>query len=415
MCQLYDGIMFGSCGPLRAAHYLSSPHFSDVEGTSLEKKADFDKVTNVLTSDVEVVWPETNRLNSYLMKMPYKALFRVFCGNWLPTTKVTVVLKKRAHLLYAFATRKRINICTVIFKNILRQIDQKKASKIALPLDLSLPSDFWVKALHTLVMPKIIAPSVLLRIEVVLLFHGVEDLRRFKIKQLVPRESLEEFRGFNLAMCKGSLHSFSLEELKGFNCAVCEGRKGIQCRQYDGYGHIQAECANTLKKNKSLNTTLSDDDKKNDSEDDEEDTDSYETLAFNAIIDLEDACMYNIHKDDSNDDSIYSDEEVYYEELQDKYSLLYNKWLMAQIKDATNRIYVTEGKIARLNTGKAKLNEIITMGRPAEMKLGLGYIVTNLNHTTSTHVTQHESKYTAVGKLEGMFVKDSLSGAEREA
>ncbi|KAI5681869.1 hypothetical protein M9H77_03097 [Catharanthus roseus] len=51
-----------------------------------------------------------------------------------------------------------INICTVIFKNILRHIDQKKSSKITLPCpccrDLSLPSDSWVRALDPLVMPK---------------------------------------------------------------------------------------------------------------------------------------------------------------------------------------------------------------------------------------------------------------------
>ena len=37
--------------------------------------------------------------------------------------------------------------------------------------------------------------------------------------------------------------------------------KGIQCWEYEGFWHIQAECANTLKKkNKSLNATWSDDD-----------------------------------------------------------------------------------------------------------------------------------------------------------
>ncbi|KAI5663243.1 hypothetical protein M9H77_22566 [Catharanthus roseus] len=61
--------------------------------------------------------------------------------------------QERAHLLYAFATRKKINICTVIFRNIRKQIDRKNASEIALPCpcliseyllgckDISLPSD----------------------------------------------------------------------------------------------------------------------------------------------------------------------------------------------------------------------------------------------------------------------------------
>ncbi|KAI5650146.1 hypothetical protein M9H77_36151 [Catharanthus roseus] len=69
-----------------------------------------------------------------MMKMPYKALFRVFCRNWLSTMNETAVLKKR------------INIFTVIFRNILRQIGQKKASKGTRPL----------------VMPKNTAPGMVL-------------------------------------------------------------------------------------------------------------------------------------------------------------------------------------------------------------------------------------------------------------
>ncbi|KAI5653051.1 hypothetical protein M9H77_30238 [Catharanthus roseus] len=104
-------------------------------------------------------------------------------------------------------------------------------------------------------------------------------------------------------------------------------RKRTPCRECEGYSHLQVECANTLKKNRSLNTTLSDDKKKSDSEDDEEDTDSNEKLAFNVIIDLEATSMQMDHKDDNDDDSIYNDKEVSYKELQDKYSLLYTKWI----------------------------------------------------------------------------------------
>ncbi|KAI5654638.1 hypothetical protein M9H77_31825 [Catharanthus roseus] len=232
-----------------------------------------------------------------------------------------------------------------------------------------------------------------LGIEVVLWVNGIEDLKGFKIKQLVPRG------------------------------------KGIWCKECEGYGHIQGECANTFKKNLSMNTTLIDnDDKKSDSENDEEDIDSNETLAFNVIIDLKDTSMHNDYKGDSDDGSIYSDEEVCYEELQNKYSLIYTKWvelvklyqdlkdslkkiqeqkdaleernyeLMAQVKDATKRVNAAEGKIARLNTRKTKLDEIIFVGRPAGMKSGLGYTGTNLNHIIGMHVTQYESSYTMFGK-----------------
>ncbi|KAI5677193.1 hypothetical protein M9H77_08143 [Catharanthus roseus] len=131
--------------PVNIAHYLSCPHYSDIEKTGLKEEVDFD---------------ETNRLNSNLIKMPYRVLFIVFYGNWLPKTNVTVIRKKKGHLLYAFATQKNINICT------------KKASKIALSFlyliteyllgyrDLSIPSDSWVRALDPLVMPKSTALSV---------------------------------------------------------------------------------------------------------------------------------------------------------------------------------------------------------------------------------------------------------------
>ncbi|KAI5667228.1 hypothetical protein M9H77_17081 [Catharanthus roseus] len=44
--------------------------------TILEEEVDFEEVTKVLTGDAGAVWPETNKFNSNLMKMPYRALFR---------------------------------------------------------------------------------------------------------------------------------------------------------------------------------------------------------------------------------------------------------------------------------------------------------------------------------------------------
>ncbi|KAI5682752.1 hypothetical protein M9H77_03980 [Catharanthus roseus] len=95
------------------------------------------------------------------------------------------------------------------------------------------------------------------------------------------------------------------------------GQKGkcIQCRECEGYGHII----------QIHDTTLSDEDKKSDFEDDEEDTNSNKTLTFNVIIDLEDTFMHIDYKDDNNDDFIYSDKEVSYEKLHDKYNLA--KWV----------------------------------------------------------------------------------------
>ncbi|KAI5662501.1 hypothetical protein M9H77_21824 [Catharanthus roseus] len=256
-------------------------------------------------------------------------------------------------------------------------------------------------------------------IEVVLGFNGVKDLKGFQDQAACSKMTTRIGK---------TLISLSLNETqrKGSLTLV---KKAIQCRECEEYCHIQAEYANTLKKNRSVNTTLSNDDKKSDSQDGGEDTDSNEKLAFNVIIDLEDISMHIDHNNDSDDDSIYTNEEVFYEELQDRYNLLYTKWvglvklyqelkdslkkvqeqkdaleernyeLIAQVKNATERVSVAEGKIEKLNTGKAKLDEIVSVGRRARMKTGLGNTGANLNHITGMYVTQHESSYTTFGKL----------------
>lgn len=60
--------------------------------------------------------------------------------------------------------QEEINLCTMIFKNIIRQLDQKKARTLAMPSpclitefflgcrDLSLPSDSWCRELELLMI-----------------------------------------------------------------------------------------------------------------------------------------------------------------------------------------------------------------------------------------------------------------------
>ncbi|KAI5682205.1 hypothetical protein M9H77_03433 [Catharanthus roseus] len=217
--------------PENIARYLSCPYYNDIEGTSLKKEADFDKVTKVLTGDAGAVWPETNRLNSNSMKMPYKACFRVFCGNWLSTTN-----------------------------------------------DLSLPFDSWVRPLEPLMMPKNIAPGVLppspttytqghtgpnrftrqqsskkkLPSTNSLVFDLKQCQRRSLWKPIPQLEStqidhvtakklqtiassdrscttvqhVEDLEGFKI---KQFIQKGSLEELKGFNCSVCKRVCTVVC------------------------------------------------------------------------------------------------------------------------------------------------------------------------------------------
>lgn len=85
---------------------------------------------------------------------------------------MTVVLKDWALLFHGFATRMKFNFCTIIFNNILRQLDQKKSRQVALPSpclivdfilgckDLSLPSDSWFRELDVMVMHKLLGSGI---------------------------------------------------------------------------------------------------------------------------------------------------------------------------------------------------------------------------------------------------------------
>lgn len=81
-----------------------------------------------------------------------------------------------------------------------------------------------------------------------------------------------------------------------------------------------------MKTNKFLDTILSDEDKKEETDYDEGNkTDPNGTVAFNAIVDLKDTSLHatNISV---NDECIYSDEkdeEVSFDELEEKYNLMY--------------------------------------------------------------------------------------------
>ncbi|XP_062119347.1 uncharacterized protein LOC133833105 [Humulus lupulus] len=56
--------------------------------------------------------------------------------------------------------------------------------------------------------------------------------------------------------------------------------RGIQCRECDGFGHIQAECANTLKKKKALAATWSDSDEEKSSTSSDRSDEEKQVVAF---------------------------------------------------------------------------------------------------------------------------------------
>ncbi|CAM8990467.1 unnamed protein product [Rhodiola kirilowii] len=106
-----------------------------------------------------------------------------------------------------------------------------------------------------------------------------------------------------------------------------EKGKEIQCRECRGFGHIQAECANTLKKKKAMVANLSD----SESDDEEEGDETTNFVAFAATIgecseSSEGMSPQFEHLADDSSDS--DDEELKQETLAETYKELYEKWLL---------------------------------------------------------------------------------------
>lgn len=166
-------------------------------------------------------------------------------------------------------------------------------------------------------------------------------------------------------------------------------------------------CQHTKEKNRSLNETLSDDNKKEENNFDEGDhTDLNDTVTFNVVVDLKDTSLHKTENsvDDESTFSNEDDEKVMFGELKEKYNLMYAKWVklleinkafkkdlqdvpkqkesleqrnyefIAQVKDVTERLNLTDSRITRMNKGKAKLEKMLQAKRRTGLKTGLGYI-----------------------------------------
>ncbi|CAM8960832.1 unnamed protein product [Rhodiola kirilowii] len=119
--------------------------------------------------------------------------------------------------------------------------------------------------------------------------------------------------------------------------------KGIQCRECEGFGHIQAECANTLKKknSKSLNVSWSDDETEESTK--EEETSNF--IALSSMIDCDTDYARTGSKDrakkkeaevEENEAEESDEEESTDECIAEKYALLFSKW--TELVDINRRL-----------------------------------------------------------------------------
>ena len=154
-------------------------------------------------------------------------------------------------------------------------------------------------------------------------------------------------------------------------------RYGIQCHECDGFGHIQSECANTLKKNtKSFNTTWSDED--SDASKEEENH-----VSQQVALTTRSAAEKSSYKDDQSEDledvpTHDSDgEELTDEAIIESYRTMYQKLL--QVVKINERLTKQN---AQLNIEKNdKLKRIMLLeGDLAERKKIQGELSGELEH-----------------------------------
>lgn len=99
-------------------------------------------------------------------------------------------------------------------------------------------------------------------------------------------------------------------------------KKGIQCRECEGYGHIQSRCANTLKKNKKGFTATWSDSNSSDEESD--------NIALTSVLQEKDnfVCLNNTSRSAFETGESDSDEsELNEESLAESYKVMYGKWM----------------------------------------------------------------------------------------
>ena len=106
-------------------------------------------------------------------------------------------------------------------------------------------------------------------------------------------------------------------------------KKGIQCRECEGFGHIQSECANTLKKKKVMIATWSDQDFEQ--SDEEENsvalTSVHKGMFFSSVNYKDVLCLNNSVQNNENSNSDSDDSDLDEESLKEFYKIMFDQWL----------------------------------------------------------------------------------------
>ncbi|XP_060962238.1 uncharacterized protein LOC115703916 [Cannabis sativa] len=121
--------------------------------------------------------------------------------------------------------------------------------------------------------------------------------------------------------------------------------RGIKCRECDGYGHIQAECANTLKKKKALAATWSDSDEEKNSTASEGSDEEKQVLAF---------MVQSCNPVESEDDAVFTSSEADNTGRQHAYEEMFAQW-----EYMTKQIRALKNSLEQVETEKGKLEDTV--------------------------------------------------------
>ncbi|XP_012842820.1 PREDICTED: uncharacterized protein LOC105963014, partial [Erythranthe guttata] len=206
----------------------------------------------------------------------------------------------------------------------------------------------------------------------------------------------------------------------------------IQCRECEGFGHIQSECANTLKKKKrmSLTTVWSDEEESDDDQGNNDQVTNFVAFSSKVPLDSSESTVATVCKTESRYENVCSDydknlnenssfaedpnnssdeEEPTLDEVKEVYEKMYQKWLdvvkvnnflekeklvliegnkTLKVRISTleervissdqeknclqAKITQTQEAIAKLNIGRGNLDEILNNNKPNYNRLGIG-------------------------------------------
>ncbi|XP_062088790.1 uncharacterized protein LOC133795353 [Humulus lupulus] len=193
--------------------------------------------------------------------------------------------------------------------------------------------------------------------------------------------------------------------------------RGIKCRECEGFGHIQAECANTLKKKKAFAVTWSD------SDEDKEENSSGDSDGEKQMV----AFMARSSKSETSEDEESSGSDEESPQKQEAYEQMFAQWGSSkQLDEKESEIYKITAELVRakqllefIPPGTAAINQTLQLQKPYGDRTSIGYKMlykkgNDLSIEESSFVTAKSdpSGDEPVGKADGtdVSIKNNTGG-----